>query len=136
MLRMCIRIASVRRFSHPQHMILWRNIEIFSLFIFLIPTPDFLHFYYMLSGNLGSLLYGDVSVMDKPEFSQGLTLKRMQERDSNIRLRKGQTNLRFGSLFSITRRSLVFGTDFPSSIHIHIIYSNILIFGQTMDCMY
>ena len=38
----------------------------FSLFIILIPTPDFLdfsHFYYMLGGNLGSLLYGDVSVM-------------------------------------------------------------------------
>ena len=35
----------------------------FSLFIILIPTPDFPHFYYMLSGNLGSLLYGDVSVM-------------------------------------------------------------------------
>ena len=44
-------------------MILWRNIEIFSLFIILIPTPDFPHFYYMLGGNLGSLLYGDVSVM-------------------------------------------------------------------------
>ena len=29
----------------------------------LIPTPDFPHFYYMLGGNLGSLLYGGVSVM-------------------------------------------------------------------------
>ena len=44
-------------------MILWRNIEIFLLFFILIPTPDFPHFYYMLGGNLGSLLYGDVSVM-------------------------------------------------------------------------
>ena len=44
-------------------MILWRNIEVFSLFIILIPTPDFPHFYYILGGNLGSLLYGDVSVM-------------------------------------------------------------------------
>ena len=44
-------------------MILWRNIEFFSLFIILIPTSDFPHFYYMLGGNLGSLLYGDVSVM-------------------------------------------------------------------------
>ena len=35
----------------------------FSLFIILIPTPDFPHFYYTLGGNLGSLLYGDVSVM-------------------------------------------------------------------------
>ena len=35
----------------------------FSLFIILIPTSDFPHFYYMLGGNLGSLLYGDVSVM-------------------------------------------------------------------------
>ena len=37
----------------------------FSLFIILIPTPDFPHFYYMLGGNLGSLLYGDVSVMNQ-----------------------------------------------------------------------
>ena len=44
-------------------MILWRNIEIFLSFFILIPTPDFLHFYYMLGGNLRSLLYGDVSVM-------------------------------------------------------------------------
>ena len=36
-----------------------------SIFIILIPTPDFPHFYYMLGGNLGSLLYGDVSVMIK-----------------------------------------------------------------------
>ena len=35
-----------------------------SIFIILIPTPDFPHFYYMLGGNLGSLLYGDVSVID------------------------------------------------------------------------
>ena len=34
-----------------------------SIFIILIPTPDFHHFYYMLGGNLGSLLYGDVSVV-------------------------------------------------------------------------
>ena len=34
----------------------------FSLFIILVPTPDFPHFYYMLGGNLGSLLYEDVSV--------------------------------------------------------------------------
>ena len=39
---------------------IYRN---FSLFIILIPTPDFPHFYYILGGNLGSLLYGDVSVM-------------------------------------------------------------------------
>ena len=35
----------------------------FSLFIILIPTPDFPNFYYMLGGNLESLLYGVVSVM-------------------------------------------------------------------------
>ena len=40
----------------------YRNI---LLFIILNPTPDFPHFYYMLGGNLGSLLYGDVSVMEK-----------------------------------------------------------------------
>ena len=44
-------------------MILWRNIEKKSRLIILIPTPDFPHFYYMLGGNLGSLLYGDVSVI-------------------------------------------------------------------------
>ena len=43
-------------------MILWRNIE-FSIFIILIPTPDFPHFYHTLVGNLGSVLYGDVSLM-------------------------------------------------------------------------
>ena len=35
----------------------------FSLFIILILTPDFPHFYYILGGNLGSLLSGDVSVI-------------------------------------------------------------------------
>ena len=34
-----------------------------SIFIILIPTPDFPHFYYMLGRNLGSLLYRDVTVM-------------------------------------------------------------------------
>ena len=43
-------------------MILWRNVKL-SIFIILIPTPDFPHFHYMLGGNLGSLFYGDVSVM-------------------------------------------------------------------------
>ena len=56
-------------------MVLWRTrrflyttktydfMEKFFSFIILIPTPVFPHFYYMLGGNLGSLLYGDVSVM-------------------------------------------------------------------------
>ena len=44
-------------------MILWRNIENYTFFIILIPTPAFPPFYYMLGGNLGSLLYGDASVM-------------------------------------------------------------------------
>ena len=62
---MCIRIVtSVRRFYYTSttydFMEKYRN---FSLFIILIPAPDFPHFYYMLGGNLGSLLYGDVSVM-------------------------------------------------------------------------
>ena len=34
-----------------------------SFCIILIPVPDFPHFYYILSANLGSLLYGDVPVM-------------------------------------------------------------------------
>ena len=42
-----------------------------ALIIILIPTPDFPHFYYMLGGNLGSLLYGDVSVMES-EFNPRL----------------------------------------------------------------
>ena len=41
----------------------------FSLFIILIPSPGFPHFYYMLGGNLGSLFYGDVSVMSVVVFS-------------------------------------------------------------------
>ena len=44
-------------------MILWRKTVKISIFIILISTPDFPHFYYILGGNLGSLLYGDVSVM-------------------------------------------------------------------------
>ena len=60
---MCIRIAPVRRFLYTSttydFMMKYRN---FSLII-LIPTPDFPQFYYLLGGNLGSLLYGVVSVM-------------------------------------------------------------------------
>ena len=48
--------------KHPQYMILWRNIET-SLFIILIPIPDFPHSYYMLGANLGSLLYRNVFVI-------------------------------------------------------------------------
>ena len=40
-----------------------RAVELIIHFYHLIPTLDFPHFYYMLGGNLGSLLYGDVSVM-------------------------------------------------------------------------
>ena len=39
------------------------------MFIILISTLDFSNFYYMLGGNLGSLLYGDVSVMVSKRFS-------------------------------------------------------------------
>ena len=34
-----------------------------SICIIFISTPDYPYFYYMLGGNLGYLLYGDVSVM-------------------------------------------------------------------------
>ena len=44
-------------------MIFMEKYQTFSLFIILIPTPDSPHFYYMLGVNLGSLLYGDVSLM-------------------------------------------------------------------------
>ena len=57
--KICIKSYVVKLYSQQ---ILWINID-FSLFIILIPTPDFPHFYYMLGHNLGSLLYGDVSVM-------------------------------------------------------------------------
>ena len=61
---MCIRIASVRQFYYTSatydFLEKYRN---FSLFIILIPTPDFPHFSYMLGENLRSLFYGDVSVM-------------------------------------------------------------------------
>ena len=40
-------------------------------FIILIPTPEFPYFYYMLGGNLGSLLYGDVSLMIVDECISG-----------------------------------------------------------------
>ena len=61
---MCIRIASVRRFKYTSTTYdFMKKYQNFSLFIILISTPDFPHFYYMLGGNLGSLLYGDVSVM-------------------------------------------------------------------------
>ena len=50
---MCIRIASV---------ILRTKIEFF-LFLCFDSDPDFPQFCYMLGGNMGSLLYGDVSVM-------------------------------------------------------------------------
>ena len=63
MFRMCIRIASVRRFLYTSTTYFMEKYRDFSLFIILIPTPHFPHFYYMLDGNLGSLLYGDVSVM-------------------------------------------------------------------------
>ena len=44
-------------------MFVWRNIENNQIFINSIPNPDFPHFYYMLGGNLGSFLYGDVTLM-------------------------------------------------------------------------
>ena len=61
---MRIRIASVRRFKYTSTTYdFMEKYRIFLLFIILIPTPDFPYFYYMLGGNLGSLRYGDVSVM-------------------------------------------------------------------------
>ena len=51
----------------------------FSLFIIFIPTPDFPHFYYILGGNLGSVLYGDVSVMfSTVRFSQDIKLSALK----------------------------------------------------------
>ena len=65
-----MRIAN----TYPQHMILWRNIENYH-FIILILILDFSYFNYMRGANLGSLLYGDASVMyvDSSEFKLGST---------------------------------------------------------------
>ena len=41
-------------------------------------NPRFPHFYYMLGGNLGSLLYGDVSVMN-PLIEAGVTIFHFQK---------------------------------------------------------
>ena len=41
----------------------------YSLFIILIPTPDFPHFCYILGGNLRSLLKGDVLHEDESVIS-------------------------------------------------------------------
>ena len=60
MLWMCIRIAS---YTSTTYDFMEKYLKL-SIFIILIPTPDFLNFYYMLGGNLWSLLYGDVSVME------------------------------------------------------------------------
>ena len=58
---MCIRIASV---IHIHNILFYGEIlKTFHFFIILILTPDFPQFYNMIGGNLGSLLYGDVSVM-------------------------------------------------------------------------
>ena len=55
--------------------------EISNFCIIFIPTPDFPHFYYMLGGNLVSLLYGDVSVIvsSLPQISKGPDLKQPEK---------------------------------------------------------
>ena len=53
------------------------------IFIILIPTPDFLHIYYMLGGNLGSLLYGDVSVI-KSSFNGSGSITSVGEEKANL----------------------------------------------------
>ena len=56
------QVLYVLCFTRPRYQVsVYRTIG--PLVIILIPTPDFPHFYYMLGGNLGSHLYGDVSVM-------------------------------------------------------------------------
>ena len=47
--------------THSQLLFYGESMKII-IFIILIPTPDFPHFYYMLGGNLGSLLHGYISV--------------------------------------------------------------------------
>ena len=68
-------MASVKRFEYTSTTYdfmekYWK----LSIFIILIPTPDFPHFYYMLGGNLGSLLFGDVSVMNKQVLNEPMKI--------------------------------------------------------------
>ena len=50
-------------------MILWRNIEIIHFYPF-DSNPNFPHFYNILGGNMGPLLYGDVSMIVKFQGNQ------------------------------------------------------------------
>ena len=59
-----------------------------SIFLILIPTPDFPHFYYMLGGNLGSLLYGDVSVMSWRIVDAVKDKKRKKDQNKNNKSKK------------------------------------------------
>ena len=56
-------------------MILWRKIVIIRFYHF-DSDPRFPHFYYVLGGNLGSLLYGDVFVMKCIHTKKANVLKR------------------------------------------------------------
>ena len=85
---MCIRIASVRQFYYTSETYdFMEKYEKLSIFIILIPTPDFPHFYYMLGGNLGSLLYGDVSVINN-------SLSKDQEEPTTTPIRNKTINIR------------------------------------------
>ena len=66
--------------THPEHMMLWRNIENYHSFLF-DSDPRFPPFLlYMLGANLGSLLYGGVSVMTfKAEYFDINLIKVYQE---------------------------------------------------------
>ena len=52
-----------------------------TYFIIFIPTPDFPHFYTMLGGNLGSLLYRDVSMMLMLQYHYTVNAHRLISRD-------------------------------------------------------
>ena len=70
------------------------------------PTPDFPHFYYKLGGNLGSLLYGDVSVMlFMSLLSQEIENQQITSLKYTVvlpRLRQNERNMVFGMLVAGT----------------------------------
>ena len=72
-------------------------------------TPDSPHFYYMLGGNLGSLLYGDVSVMKR--FYHGV----IPSNDANG-IANGEDTDQTAPLGAVCSRSVLFAQHVCSKI--------------------
>ena len=104
----------------------YRNV---SLFIILISTPDFPHFYYMLGGNLGSLLYGDVSVINAFRnvlMNLGILLRQMQIASSTCSL--------IAFIFSNGSRHLQYVTCFNPLVTNGLTNSYFMLFGEGVSC--